>query len=369
MSKPRKSKYDTSKLMDRLLHNSDTVMESKGFKARLMQAERLRDTGVPNGLPPGTPVKAYQVDALPGCPKSWVGGQGSYVCPIDRDMGLWFDWTMNDSLNTGVVASVKGMNPITGQKMESLALEQYDKECPKCKVEFQGDKFCPKCEYKWPPQNYVASPNVLWWDGFRQTDGTVRQFFFSEDESRDIASHVIGKKNTVPAFGFAFYESVERRQAQEITRGVGSGSSVMSFGSFYGTSTGHTTVYYTPGPYIQTGKVFPAGDIYPQQTYCVCSTSEAEAARGLDMGCLSHEVKTAGGLMLASKEVSVGGGAEIMQDLVPDTLQVSQWRPEPSAIIRLYFVFAEEFENIVSHGGIRDLQGDKAGFMKGLPLG
>ena len=72
---------------------------------------------------------------------------------------------------------------------------------------------------------------------------------------------------------------------------------------------------------------------------------------------------------LAKAAVSVGAGAEIFQDLQKDTLKVSDWKEEASSIIRLYFVFADEFESILNKGGIKDLDGDKDGYLKGLPVG
>jgi hypothetical protein len=52
----------------------------------------------------------------------------------------------------------------------------------------------------------VSNPDTLWWDGFFHNDGTVRQFFFTEEVKRDVASIIMGEENTVPAFGFAFYK-------------------------------------------------------------------------------------------------------------------------------------------------------------------
>jgi hypothetical protein len=107
--------------------------------------------------------------------------------------------------------TVKGMNPVTGQKTEGYGLERYENKCPVHNIDFREGRFCEECNYKWPPQNYVAAPNRLWWDGFRTSDGKVRQFFFTEDLAKSIPENVIGKQNTVPAFGFAFYKTKQTR--------------------------------------------------------------------------------------------------------------------------------------------------------------
>jgi len=68
--------------------------------------------------------------------------------------------------------------------------------------------------------------------------------------------------------------------------------------------------------------------------------------------------------------VSVGAGAEIDQKLQMDSLGVEGWQEEPGAIIRLYFAFEEQFLDIVhSAGGIAKLEGEKEGYLKGLPVG
>jgi hypothetical protein len=69
-----------------------------------------------------------------------------------------------------------------------------------------------------------------------------------------------------------------------------------------------------------------------------------------------------------SKSVSVGAGARINQELAKDSLGLEGWKDEPEAIIRLYFVFEEQFHEIV-RGGIKELKGDKEGYLKNLPVG
>ena len=365
--------------MTKGLGGASDLMQCGRFKARLMRAQRLVGDGI-FSLPPGTALPTFPIAALPGCPESWVSDEGSYVCPVSADWGLWFDYTENDHLNTAVLPSVKGMNPITGEKLEGLELKSYKKKCPTHGVPFvKGSKrFCEKCNFEWPPQSYICAPNTLWWDGFRQPDGTVRQFFFSEDEVRDVASVVIGKKNTVPAFGFAFYEPVKRREPppQSLIRGItskGFGSSLMNFDSkkiVYGSNicapTGPTGSTGSTGHCGQTtiGQIMYSSPV-PDMAMCDCSVEEKTSggitwhnAISNDVACLSESIK----------DVAVGAGARIRQDLEPDTLKLSDWQIKPSAVMRLYFVFEKEFKQIVSKG-IRDIVGDKSGFLKGLPVG
>jgi len=347
-------------------------MEHAGFKAELKKATRLVDNGSPHGLPAGESIPVYPIAVLPGAPASWSREAGTYVCPVDSEWGLWFDWTMNDRLNTAVLPSVKGMNPISGLKLDGLTLSEFSDRCPIHDEPFSHANFCQKCGYEWPAQNYVSSPNTLWWDGFRQPDGKVRQFFFSEDESRDIASHVIGKENTVPAFGFGFFrpknpriapQSIMRSTVMEWTHQTyGShatycsnvddgefGCSVDSLDMSDGSSV--ETQGFKGCPVGPKGVEGPVGSVGP---------------KGIRRSLESYGSK---GITRSVKSVSVGAGAEIRQSLERDNLGVSGWLPEPAAVIRLYFCFREQFASIVSNGGVNELVKNEAGYMKGLPVG
>ena len=394
---------------EQLQHVGVFQMEQGGCTATLQAAARLRGEGV-FGLPPGDPIQAFPIACLPGAPAGWVREAGSYVIEVDKEHGLWFDWTDNNPYNTAVVPSVKGMNPITRQKIEQLRVEQYHDKCPMHDVAFSHDRFCEKCGYKWPAQNYVAAPNTLWWDGFRQADGTVRQFFFSEDEIRDIASAVIGKENTVPAFGFAFfrpkkqrvievckkYEDVAIYVAQTLSDKHHSGMHKLFDDSYTHVTTtgggGTKSAGFSPELNVcdsiescmHTEDELTLNDCGAdnslQGTKC-CTLSASAAPRGFTRGV----VQTKSAMMFTSavnkklfdaakteerrvKSVSVGGGAQIRQNLQPDTLAADDWKPEPHAIIRLYFVFKEQMDQILN-GGVVSVAGKPEGFMAGLPVG
>jgi hypothetical protein len=375
--------------------NGQEMMEHVGFKARIMEAERLSGNTI-HGLPPGTPMTVYPLEALPGAPEDWVRKAGSYVIPISTTKAMWFDWTMNDPLNTAVIPSVKGMNPITGKKLDDLALEQYIDKCPVHGKTFKDGLYCEECDYRWPSQNYVASPNILWLDGFRSADGQVRQFFFTEDEKRDIVSLVIGKENTVPAFGFAFYEPEKRREPPP-----GSplrGCSGMTGGLTFGSNLKHylpqyysplhtpqnwdftTTDYYvsnsTTGGLVGSSetasKALFQSNLADEPKFLCSTTGERRKGREIvSQDCASHEDldrDRRAHLERAKKDVSVGAGAIINQGLAQDPLACKDWKKEPSALIRLYFVFPEQFKAIVK-SGIRDLNGKKDGFLAGMPVG
>ena len=390
--------FYATKLLSKSVAKPRNTMKVGRFTASLMRAERLRGEHT-FGLPPGSPVPVYPVDMFPGCPPDWIRAAGSYVCPVSTDWGLWFDWTNNDPLNTAILPSVKGMNPITGQKIEGLTLEKYVEKCPKHDKPFKGDeRFCEECGYKWPPQNYVAAPNTLWADGFLQADGTVRQFFFSEDEARDIATLVNGKENVVPAFGFAFFEPKIRRELPPVSKSRG-----ILMTSHHSFLKGSTLSYKSATPpdalsygvkYLETWpkhdstwwdstKPTTTGPMTPDTTHIYCSTAKEKEEKtsgprldGLLRCCnaVAPGAACADSLEIEEddsrdlKSVSVGAGAKIDQNLEPDPLSPKDWKDEVSGIIRLYFVFEPQFKQIIK-AGIKDIEGSPEGPMQGLPVG
>jgi len=354
-----------------------SIMECGNFKASLMKAPRLTDNGCVRGLPQGSQIPVFPITALPACPGEWLREEGVYVCPVDTEWGLWFDWTMNDVMNTAVVPSVKGMNPITGLEVEGPGLETYKKCCPRHGTEFGPNRLCEECGYRWPAQNYVTQESTMWWDGFRQPDGSVRQFFFTDDDRRDIASAVIGKENTVPAFGFVFYRpKVERQQKVERTREILIGCHIKpekwyAFDLYGYKGDKHLGNGKSPtiNDYSTSGTVVSDDSV----SISYCNSSGVDGGKGTILRSLSVDGLSAEELPepseTESKSVSVGAGAKINQELKVDELGIDGWKDENSGIIRLYFVFEEQFRNIVQEGGIKGIQTNNDGFLAELPVG
>jgi len=369
----------------------NNTMTYKGFNAQIMEAVRLRGEGTFE-LPTGTALPVFPSEAFVSYPEAWMRGPGVFVIPVRPDKGLWFNWRMNSEINTAIIPTVKGCNPITGLQTSGFHLEKYETKCPKHGCDFMAERFCPECNYKWPDRNYVSmSPS--WWDGFRADDGTVRQFFFSEDELRDIATHMIGKENTVPAFGFAFYSPKEPRIEQTGTlRGITYNSIVydsqpqyiylsnslgssISDGSLSGTSFPPAQASYccssanvlgaslgevkTSGP-IAKGRGF-SKSLSKSASPVPCAGSPVEAD-------LSHLLERSWERSVPVKEVSIGAGAKIRQALNADTYPLDSWCDTPDAVMTIYFVFQEKFEELKS-GGMRDLDGVKEGMLAQLPVG
>jgi len=338
-----------------------------------------------------------------------------------------------------VVPTVKGCNPVTGLQTSGFHLERYETKCPKHNTDFIGERFCEKCGYKWPERNYI-SMNPLWWDGFRAEDGTVRQFFFTEEMMRDVATALIGVKNTVPAFGFAFFSPKKRRQEQITQRfstniyndngmKLNSGSLITAkngFNFFVGGSTSKgithnnsltsNTSYSTKSaaPEPCAGAPVAADEEPSAQAFYTntCSLDGIEASNSVQdspMGgkltkglprhkpsgdsrkisklppsLRSHGIKKkrfegeskktgfqediALKKSAPVKEVAVGAGARIRQDLNPDSYPLDSWKDKPDAVITLYFVFHDKLKELRSKG-MRDLKGHPEGMLSGIPTG
>jgi hypothetical protein len=364
-------------------------MEHKGFKAQVMEADRLTGDYV-HSLPPGKPLPVYPIDMFINPPENWMKGPGVFIIPVRPDRGLWFNWTMNSDNNTAVIPTVKGCNPITGMQTSGFFMERYENKCPKHGCDFMHDRFCPECNYKWPPQNYVGPKNMLWWDGFLNCkDGTVRQFFFSEEELRDVAGYVVGPSK-VPAFGFAFYSPKERRpdpcgvsisgslyNAPNLLLGASTkccSSSDVCYDSYeVKTSGGHLgkisyqfPVDQAPVAVNYCGSIETASETKSKQSF----TRSFSKARSLsaDIGRTELRCSSVQERRESVKEVSIGAGAKIDQKLNADPYELSSYKEAPDSVMTVYFVFQEKFDEIYSRG-IRDLSGNKEGFLAEIPVG
>jgi len=359
------------------------IMRYKGFKAKIMEADRLlgEDT---HELPPGKPLEIFSSEVFINYPENWMVGSDVFVVPVRPNKGLWFDWRENDVYNTAILPTVKGCNPLTGLQTSGFHLERYEEKCPKHKCNFIAERFCPKCGYRWPPQNYISYPNILWWDTWVTNEGVGRQFFFTADELRDIASHKIGK-NAVPAFGFTFFTPKERRESPKAVPYRGVDSAFLNSDG-YGNGfkavldeIGGTEEKTSGGMNIFYHSVYQSiGQTYSSSLPYDCATNDS--VKGLSLtnsgGIITpNNISMEGGEINSPKpqkeeikEVSIGAGARIRQSLNRDTYPLESWKEAPDASMTIYFIFQEKFEELKSKG-MRDISSAKEGMLQGLPVG
>jgi hypothetical protein len=416
------------------------VMNIHGFFGSIMRTGKKSEDSS-NKLPPGVPIPVLPVDYLKVRPDSWIGGEGAYVVPVDSDWGLWFNFTMNNPFNTAVLPSIKGMNPLTGQRVSGYDLEEYQDKCPVHNKPFSKGNLCTECGFKWPYQNYLAHPGKLWVDGFRTPDGNVRQFYFTEEMAKSIPELVIGKEDTVPAFGFCFYKLKEydghfeegkyvknefpinpRSQYSSYCGGsIGIGTSCAS-SMFYSPSLSTDFLakpadmasrsaryrkglagprkFSTGGSMLHISGVsldsvsfktdLADADSSTKASYLSASNTASieSASNGTTLnfsssadGGASYENTLIGddekgtdilreyeSPLRKSAEVGIGAGAKIKQAFAKSSKSLEDWEKKPAGVIRLYFVFQEEFERYAA-AGFNNLEGNETGYLEGLPVG
>ena len=386
-----------------MLNIEQTTIEHKGYKAQIMEADRL--TGEQTfGLPPGSPLPVYPVDMFLKAPENWLKGSGSFVIPVKPNKGIWFNFRMNSEINTAVIMTVKGVNPITGIQTSGFHLEKYDTKCPKHGCDFLAERFCPECNYKWPDRGYLSQV-PLWWDIFYTGDGIGRQLYFTEDELRDVSSALIGKENiTKNAFGFAFYSPKERRP-EPVNNIKTDPITIYNYHSY--------PPYYWPNGYWDGGYWYGGfGYYYPYFTYWSYQNdirlyNNSSAGRGQSSSvmynnsgessnasnilgascadtsseelktysCRSANITSNGGVQAQYcssleeiKDISIGAGAKIEQGLPEDPYGLDTWKDTPDSVMTVYFVSEKQFEQLKSDG-VRDLVGNKEGMLSTIPVG
>lgn len=355
------------------------LISVNGFHSAIMRAEKKTKDN--DGLPSGMPIPIMPVDYLKEHPKDWVPGEGSYVVPVSPDWGLWFNWSMNDPNRTAILPSVKGMNPITGERSSGYGIKKIEEKCPVHEEPFKSGRYCEKCDFKWPSQNFVSDPNPMYMDGFRQPDGTVRQFYFTEEMSKSIPELVIGKEDTVPAFGFCFFKPKEPISCPDPGRKYKNEfpDERQSVNTFFTSMSSYPSPpkKMTGGGSVRCRSVTPDSfsTMDTSHSKLECSYSGESERSVFYSSNVVNEAKsvesyTDGGIIspLLLKDVGVGAGAKIAQDFKNDSRDISYWQEKPSTVIRLYFIFQDEFSYYLSKG-IRNIEGSKEGFLSGLPVG
>jgi hypothetical protein len=368
------------------------------------------------GLPEYNQRPAFVVDKYPACPDSWMHGSGnssSYFVPILPEHGMWLDFQPNNYFRKGddlydvaVVPSIQGINPLTGQKSDPIRLEQYREMCPKHKKEFKQDLHCDDCKYEWHPQNYLSSNNgsAFWIDGFRTEDGTIRQWYFTEDECKGIAAQVIGDER-VFAIGLAFYLSKKPKPKPEPVHihnwnypnyvwggGCYSLGGNLSYGSAGNMSWGSAgivpcstssgdlsitnstttsstngleSVQGTPNPLHK--KVKTSGK--KQRTRRSGPGGQSRQSRGLERRVASRVIDTAfvaqqqANIASTQKMLEIGAGAMIRQKINRDPQELDYWNEEPEGFIYVNYCDVATAQKIIEAGTREELE---EGFLSGL---
>lgn len=384
-------------------------MESEGLFAGFNMPPALSSKDdLMHSLPPYRKRAFYPVDEFPGCPSNWVASRGrsrSYFVPVVEGDGMWLDFNKNDNneYQVAVVVSIQGVNAITGLMTSDEHLEQYIENCPKHNEPFGPKRWCEKCGYHWPKQNYICTTGTprgqFWLDGFRAADGAVRQYLLTAEKMRGVASNVIGEER-VFAIGLSFFLSKNPKPKQSINTILRNSPSYG--GGFIGSewSDCWSTKFKSPDPLytyctskglngiISTQKLSSEFPIDTSVEICSNTTEHQlfdsnisnNTSGPIAMACCSSlgggtvgSAHSESGQILArgmvkAKNLEVGAGAKIRQQIYDDPESLDFWRDEASAIICVNYVLENDAIEIFKRGRL-DLSGSPDGFLQGIPVG
>ena len=321
------------------------------------------------------------------------------ILGVEKDHGMWLDFNecFYHTHDVAVVISIQGINPITGQKMvaeKALRLEQYHKKCPIHNVAYQQDRYCEKCGFKWPGQNYLATTGTpemrLWLDGFRTPEGTVRQYIFTEDEMRGVASQLIGKER-VFAIGIAYYLSknkkpytLKRPEKRELSVDhTGDSFTPPIFFSPWHTSQSlnKKSNAGSPPSYMGLGHDSNTNiDSLESMNISSSGGSAGDAPIGSNMTNSSKKSSMRGVITPDSapveaqavqpitpvKQLEIGAGALIQQQVYDDPKILNYWEEKPAGMIYINYCDEGTKKKILDAGRRAD---KKDGFMKDLKVG
>ena len=353
-----------------------------GFIVNLPSA--LTGDGV-NTLPPYAPVRASKVDLFPGAPAEWPrssGNTASYFIPIVEGRGMWLDFNrcFDHPHHVAVAVSIQGVNPLTGRKADKLELERYGTDD---KVE----------EWLRGRQNYLATTSTprgtLWIDGFRAADGTVRQYIFTKDEKKGVASQIIGV-DRVFAIGVAFFLSKEPKPVEQPRggrRNYGGGSSddfLMGYkgDDFLGfagaadydcSSIPTASAYYVASstgdaPIGASGLLGSSGHKgSTKNSYAAAGSGLLRSMNVASASCPNANSRTYPGVSSwdATDKLEIAAGAKISQELYKDTVAADYWQDVCAGIIAVSYAPAALIEEIFAAGQVAE----KEGYLTKLAVG
>ena len=311
-----------------------------------------------HGLPPYAPVCGYEVDLYPDAPQSWArtqGCTGGYFVGVREGCGMWLDFNVCRSHphHVAVVVSIQGINPLTGRKTEGLQMERYPDD-PTVEEWLRGY------------QNYLATTSTplgyMWIDGFRARDGTVRQYVFTKDESRGVASQLIGV-DRVFAIGAAFFVSREPKPEpkRETLRGVVHNP----WHNVKGAPSG--PLQWIPGTQVTYGSSTGAGEFQPL-------TRLMSASPNGELEIASYNAMTASPAMPelpdiespAQERLEIAAGAQISQTLYRDHCPPAFWQTEAAGVVVVNYAPEEMVNRILAAGRIAKAA---EGFLGGMKVG
>lgn len=335
-----------------------------GLSCELNLPEAVKGEGL-HGLPPYCPIEAFPVDAFPGCPPNWERGSekdAAYFVEVQNNRGLWLDFNAcwNHSHHVAVLLSIQGINPVDGKPAGPPVMEQYR----------EGTV----------AQNYLATTGTphghFWLDGFRGADGEVRQYLFTEETLRGVASQILGDARSF-SIGIAFFISKTPKTRPTPHTGRLYGAPKNMEYPFQDLDLTPDKFWENPILYkmsdvklaLDSGVkgAFGSGKMH-QSKRMVTNFVVQEIPRGLtpaDAG-LSESSSEESSVCQDSKTLEIAAGARIRQLIHRDPERLDFWEPDPEGILYIHYVDQKEGSRIRAEGRIG---GNNEGSLQGLTVG
>jgi len=183
---------------------------------------------IAQSLPPYGLTQVHDLVEYPDAPESWVRANAPnertyfFGVPRSPERGIWFDFQsfQYDQHDVAVRVSMQGIDALSGMRADDTRLHWYKNNCPRHNTPFVSGRFCQQCNYAWPGVNFLSTSGArkdgatLWLDGFRNTEGDVRQAIFVDDPNRGVAAQLIGEDRS-PAFAFVLRRSITQKPVEQ----------------------------------------------------------------------------------------------------------------------------------------------------------
>lgn len=238
------------------------------------KTERVPDAAQSASLPPSRghfsiyDVKDYKAD----CPSSW-NVEGIFL-PVQSTEAMWMSFRPTTPVALTVGAG--GINAVTGNKL-AATLEK---------------------------DAYLVAPPQPWLDGWKNQDGTVRQFVCAEYKGgagMTVGEQLIGSESKTGGIAIALFTPIKPLPVVQTPSHHVFGSGVKLDGPF----DGHLEAY---------------------------ACASAPITRSFSRKSMV--------------EMGVGAGGKITQKIYPDPYGLEVWNTAPSLITCVYLVSAEDFATI-----------------------
>lgn len=335
-------------------------MKQNNFSIDLIKTYKIEVNDKSHCLPPYKgKIEEFKVSDY-HCPEEW-SKDGIFI-RVEENQPLWFDFRNN--WDCAVICSIQKVNPVTGERID-----------------------IEKGLLKDPKQNYLRLPEQMWLDGY-VNDGKVYQFIITKSGLKiAVNEYVLPEyEQDSHAIAFAFFNA---KKPKERNSGVSeylktvksSGQHTNCVRSRYDLNDLYKNTNTIDGRFEKTvyglgGTANPIwfSPLHTPQHWKIKNSNHdeieyASACSGIDIsdeanccGLDSDEsIITHHNVDFVEEEktfekVSMAAGGRIVQPIVQDDNTVDYYEEKPSAILKIYFAFPEQFSYIMNKGKIQNAE-------------